>query len=396
MDRRQDFFGVDERVRAAVKEAVETGNFRQLQEIVKVTAGTALEELRGQAGQVLERSGIRDISERAEENRSRNERTRAVRRLAKQYIDRSSKAPGILLIVFGGVCIGIFGLITGFFLLGFLFTMDGTTVLAAAFFAVFLAVSIFMLKKGCGMQARLKRAERYVQLMFGELYAEIPELAARTGQREEYLIKDLRGMLKAGIFPEGHLDEKDRFFILDDGTWEYYLTVSRQWKEEKAAKAAVPDEDQEPEARRMLQEGRACMDRLRRQNTEISQDALLKLYRLEELLERILDVLKDHPEKCPQMRKFMDHYLPMTVGLVESYADFEKAGLSGGHVQEARAEIEATLDTICGAFGKILEELYQEAAFEASADAKVLKTILAQDGYTEHGFSTEKGREGTN
>ena len=85
----------------------------------------------------------------------------------------------------------------------------------------------------------------------------------------------------------------------------------------------------------------------------------------------------------------------MTTGLVESCADFDKAGLSGGHVQEARTEIEITLDTISQAFEKFLEELYQEAVFEVSADAKVLKTILAQDGYAEHEFSTENRREGT-
>ena len=50
MDRRQEFFGIDEKVRAAVKEAVEAGNFSPLNEIVKSAAGTALEGLRGQAG----------------------------------------------------------------------------------------------------------------------------------------------------------------------------------------------------------------------------------------------------------------------------------------------------------------------------------------------------------
>ena len=395
MDRRQEFFGIDEKVRAAVKEAVEAGNFRPLNEIVKSAAGTALEGLRGQAGQVLERSGIREVSERIWEEQSRSQRAKVLKKLERQYMNKNSRAPGIMLTVFGGIGIGILGLLTGFFLLCYLLSLDGTAAFVTVFFALFLAVSAFVLKKGCWIQARLKRAERYLQLMFGELYVETSELAARTGQKEEGLRKDLRGMLKAGIFPEGHMDAKERFFILDDGTWEYYLTVSRQWREEQTAKAAHTEAGQESEAKRMLQEGQAYIGRLRRQNTEISGAALLKLYRLEELLERILDVLKEHPEKCPQMRKFMDYYLPMTTGLVESYADFEKAGLSGGHVQEARTEIEITLDTISQAFEKFLEELYQEAIFEASADAKVLKTILAQDGYAEHEFSTENRREGT-
>ena len=53
------------------------------------------------------------------------------------------------------------------------------------------------------------------------------------------------------------------------------------------------------------------------------------------------------------------------------------------------AEIEKTMETINQAFGKLLDDMYQDAAFEAAADAKVLKTVLAQDGYMKSEFITE-------
>lgn len=169
MDRRQEFFGIDEKVRAAVKEAVEAGNFRPLNEIVKSAAGTALEGLRGQAGQVLERSGIREVSERIWEEQSRSQRAKVLKKLERQYMNKNSRAPGIMLTVFGGIGIGVFGLLTGFFLLCYLLSLDGTAAFVTVFFALFLAVSAFVLKKGCWIQARLKRAERYLQLMFKPL-----------------------------------------------------------------------------------------------------------------------------------------------------------------------------------------------------------------------------------
>ena len=52
------------------------------------------------------------------------------------------------------------------------------------------------------------------------------------------------------------------------------------------------------------------------------------------------------------------------------------------------------MDTIISAFEKVLDDLYQDAAFEAAADAKVLKTILAQDGYGEHEFEVSGKKEG--
>ena len=51
---------------------------------------------------------------------------------------------------------------------------------------------------------------------------------------------------------------------------------------------------------------------------------------------------------------------------------------------EQKAEIEKTMDTINGAFEKLLDDLYREEAFEAAADAKVLKTVLTQDGFVQY------------
>ena len=59
-------------------------------------------------------------------------------------------------------------------------------------------------------------------------------------------------------------------------------------------------------------------------------------------------------------------------------------------VNDAKEEIEKTMDTINEAFEKLLDDLYQNAAFEASADARVLKTVLAQDGYMKSDFEKQE------
>lgn len=84
----------------------------------------------------------------------------------------------------------------------------------------------------------------------------------------------------------------------------------------------------------------------------------------------------------------MEYYLPTTVKLVESYAEFDSAGVEGENIRTAKEEIEKTMDTINDAFEKLLDDLYQNAAFEASADARVLKTVLAQDGYMKSDLKT--------
>ncbi len=80
------------------------------------------------------------------------------------------------------------------------------------------------------------------------------------------------------------------------------------------------------------------------------------------------------------MRKFMDYYLPTTLKLVEAYAEFDGVQIQGENIKAAKLEIEKTMDTINRAFEKLLDDLFQDAAFDAATDAQVLQTLLAQEG----------------
>ena len=56
----------------------------------------------------------------------------------------------------------------------------------------------------------------------------------------------------------------------------------------------------------------------------------------------------------------------------------------------SKKEIEKTLDMINQAFVTLLNNLFRDAAFDASADAQVLQTMLAKEGLTESDFVREK------
>ena len=49
-------------------------------------------------------------------------------------------------------------------------------------------------------------------------------------------------------------------------------------------------------------------------------------------------------------------------------------------------KIEKTLDTLNRAFEKLLDDLFQETAWDVSTDISVLHTMLAQEGLTEDGL----------
>ena len=174
--------------------------------------------------------------------------------------------------------------------------------------------------------------------------------------------------------------------------------VRLEKQDAKSVQQESPEQEDSPEReaqRRLEQEGHDYMEQLRELNLQIPGEVISnKLYQLDYLLNRIFTALREHPEKRAQMRRFMEYYLPTTVKLVESYAEFDRAGVEGENIKKAKCEIEKTMDTIISAFEKVLDDLYQDAAFEAAADAKVLKTILAQDGYGEHEFEVSGKKEG--
>ena len=78
----------------------------------------------------------------------------------------------------------------------------------------------------------------------------------------------------------------------------------------------------------------------------------------------------------------MDYYLPTTLKLVEAYEEFDGISVPGEEVVQAKAEIEKTLDTINEAFAELLNNLFQDAVFDATTDAQVLKSMLAREGLT--------------
>ena len=195
------------------------------------------------------------------------------------------------------------------------------------------------------------------------------------------------------------MDAKGTLFVLSDEIWEQYLAVQKSWKQKEYEQPKPMHPQEEPEElseeEAIEEEGMQYLDKLRELNARIQGEEISnKLYQLDYLLQRIFAVRRDHPAQCPKMNKFMEYYLPTTVKLVESYADFDKAGIQGEQILSAKTEIEKTLHSINEAFEKLLDDMYQNAAFEAAADAKVLKTILAQDGYMKSEFSADAGKEG--
>ena len=110
------------------------------------------------------------------------------------------------------------------------------------------------------------------------------------------------------------------------------------------------------------------------------------------LVDRIFDRVEQKPDTVDDIRKLMEYYLPTTIKLLEAYEELDAQPVQGENIISSKQEIEKTLDTLNTAFEKLLDELFQDTAWDLSSDISVLNTMLAQEGLTEDGLKTGRKR----
>lgn len=385
-----------------VNDALTKGDFTGIGDLVTDTVECAINEAKKQTQNVMKEFQATNYTSNASCNKTQQyvnqQRQKQVliqqdvrKKLPKVNIRKVGKVSGILFTVFGGIGLGfsLLGLIGS---LLFVIVSGGPTP-AILFAAVLVLLFGWMIGHGCKLQGRVLRAERFAKLSGQNRYVTIENLASHMGKSKRAIINDVKKMLKIGMFPEGHLDEKQTCLILDNEVYKTYLQTekARQLREneEKVTVKEEPKNDRNhlSELEQMVQEGNDCIRKLRDLNDAIEGEVISnKLFRLENLLKEIFAQVKEHPEKMQEMHKFMDYYLPTTLKLVEAYAEFDDVSEPGDDILKAKEQIENTLETINSAFNELLNNLFRDRVFDVTTDAQVLQTLLSKEGLTKSDF----------
>lgn len=98
---------------------------------------------------------------------------------------------------------------------------------------------------------------------------------------------------------------------------------------------------------------------------------------------KIISTVSKNKKKIKQTQKFWTYYLPITVGIVQKYDEIENQRLSSKDAKDFFEKSRETLEEIDKSFKKILNNLYESDIENATADMKVLNTILKSDGFSE-------------
>lgn len=142
-----------------------------------------------------------------------------------------------------------------------------------------------------------------------------------------------------------------------------------------------PQSTGNPEIDALLDERAKAVSEMRRLNDSIKDVKIsAQISHLEATTGKIIDAVVEKPAKLPQIRKFMNYYLPTTMKLLNAYDRMDSTGAAGANIDGTKQKIEEMLGTICVAFSRQLDALYGEEALDVSADITVMEQMLQQEG----------------
>lgn len=260
---------------------------------------------------------------------------------------------------------------------------------ASAVLALCALICVFITIKGTCARKLKKRMKRYLLLMSRSSHFKISDLSTAFPLPAKTVIRDLTSLIKAGVFPEGYIDERNDIFICSSETYKNYI---RSLNIEKEKLSDPETAEQISEMQDVIKKGREHIENIRHANDIIINNVMSdKLDITEKILDSIFKRLEQCPELVPETRKLMDYYLPITQKLLDAYAELDKQNISAENITKTKTEIEKSIDSINTAFYNLYNDLFLDDKVDIISDISVLNTMFAQEGLNKSDFKDTKG-----
>ncbi|MBK1809805.1 5-bromo-4-chloroindolyl phosphate hydrolysis family protein [Clostridium sp. YIM B02505] len=262
--------------------------------------------------------------------------------------------------------------------------------------ASFFIISMGMTFKGISLRKRVRRFRKYISCLGNSGYCNIEKLAKAIGEKEKFVVKDLRKMIELGMFTQGHLDDNNTLLMISNEVYDNYLDAQAAYKKRKEDELRNEKKEQEEEKindiedeqlKSTLEIGNNYIEQIKKLNDSIHVEIIsAKLDRLQNIVRQILNFVENNPKKLSAVSKFIRHYLPMTYKLISTYKELNDQAVQGENIKKSKVEIENTIDTVNHAFEKLLDDLFADVALDISTDISVLQTLFTQEGLTKNDF----------
>ena len=176
----------------------------------------------------------------------------------------------------------------------------------------------------------------------------------------------------AALIARGHARRKSRKLEKE---------LRKQAKSNPAAKAAPVKKSYGPEIDPIIQEGNRALSEMGRLYMTIKDpEVRQKINEIMRITDKITQDAITDPSDIPQIRKFMNYYLPTTIKLLNAYDRMSAAGVEGENIDKSMKNINDMLDAAIEAYKKRLDSLFENQALDIETDIEVMNTMLAREG----------------
>lgn len=142
-----------------------------------------------------------------------------------------------------------------------------------------------------------------------------------------------------------------------------------------------------PEVQAIIQEGRVALKEMGRLYASIpNPEVRSRINELMSVSDKIVRDAIDDPADVPQIRKFLDYYLPTTIRLLNAYDRMSAQEYAGDNITGSMQRIEEMLDTTIVAYKKQLDALFANQAADIQMDIDTMNTMLAREGLGGKGY----------
>lgn len=150
---------------------------------------------------------------------------------------------------------------------------------------------------------------------------------------------------------------------------------------EEAKKKPSKKKSYGPEVDPIIEEGNRALSEMGRLYMSIKDpEVRTKINEIMRITDKITQDAINDPKDIPQIKKFMNYYLPTTLKLLNSYDRMSSLGIEGENLDKSMKSINEMLDAAIVAYKKRLDSLFANQALDIETDIEVMNTMLAREG----------------
>lgn len=246
-----------------------------------------------------------------------------------------------------------------------------------------LTVNIALIMKLISVIRFKKRFDVYEELLGYKSMEFIEDIASCTKQKELRVIKDLKKAIKMKLIPQGHFCRQKNVLMVSDVVYERYMEkpdvydyyFRKMMEERHRVKSRTKKIAQ------IMEMGEQYVGKLQGYSSMVGKKSVVQnIITMKNIVSMIFYEIDANPSQASELSVFLNYYLPTTEKLLDTYITMEEKKVSSKQEKQAKEQIEKSISLIIGAYGRILEKLYEEREIAITSEISAMELVMKQEG----------------